>query len=78
MDKEKPTPIVIKEYKNGKFQVWKENEVLRPCTLEWEGAYQAKHQFMYYRSLKAARKAVTGVQRKEAGEQEIKTHYLYC
>ncbi len=66
----------IREYASGKFQVWKDNEVLRPNTLDWEGCHNSNHLFMYFNSLSAAKKAAKKVITKEEGEKCIKTHSI--
>ncbi len=49
------TKIQIKEFKNGKFQVWKgDRAVLRPKVNSWEGSHYKNHEFMFFDSLQEA------------------------
>jgi hypothetical protein len=55
----------IREFKNGTFQVWRDNKVLRPEELTWENDYQSEHNFMRFSTMKSATKAVEDVLAKE-------------
>ena len=60
----------IKEFKNGKFQVWDTDSlVLRPETLEWEGEHQRCHDFMYFDTKASAIIAAEKVKEKTIGEE---------
>lgn len=70
--------IEIREYANGKFQVWRDDEVLRPKVLEFEGGYQSKHDFMFFDSLTEARlSAIMALRKEEQNNTVIATHSLY-
>ena len=69
--------MIIKEFKNGKFQVWSEEGlVLRPCNLEWLKSIHSDNDFMYFDSLALAKDAAIRVVQKEDGEQLVKTHKI--
>jgi hypothetical protein len=55
----------IKEFANGKFQIWDGNMVLDPNRLKWENDYQSQHDFMFFRSIKQAKQAILDVSNKE-------------
>ena len=61
----------IKEFKSGRFQVWDGNQVLRPEELTWEGEHSAHHNFMFFGSLKKAKRACKAVLEKD---EVIKIH----
>jgi len=61
----------IREYANGKFQVWHNNEVLQPKEIVWERDYQSKHDFMYFDSYFAAESGIMQLQAKRAGERVV-------
>ena len=66
--------IRIQEFKNGKFQVWIGNQVLRPCNHQLEGSHQATHDFMFFNTLKGAKTAIREYLRKEKGKELVCTH----
>ena len=55
----------IREYENGKYQVWRQNEVLRPGKLEWYNAYHSQHEFMFYYEKDSAEYEIKQVLAKE-------------
>ena len=50
--------IEIREFRSGKFQVWKGNEVLRPYHFTWEPDYHSKLNFMFFEKKKEALKQI--------------------
>ena len=69
--------IEIKEFADGTFQVWRNNQVLRPYEYEWFGENQQFHSFMYYDSLKDAREDADRALKHERDKNTvIKTHKL--
>jgi len=64
----------IVEFDNGKCQVWSDENVLRPCTLEWEEPYQKHHKFMYFDNIEAAKIAIEKVKRMNVGYTVKKVH----
>ncbi len=63
--------IEIREFRSGKFQVWKGNEVLRPYCLTWEPHYQSQHNFMFFEKKKEALKQIKMTLDKE---NSVKVH----
>ena len=57
--------IEIKEFKNGRFQVWRDNMVLRPEEFMWWNHYQASHEFMYFDNFDDTESAVEYIMNKE-------------
>jgi hypothetical protein len=51
-------PFTIREHGDGKIQVWRGNNVLRPSTLGWEKSIHADHDFMFFNNIKDAKKAI--------------------
>jgi len=58
--------IELKEFKNGKFQVWRDKKVLSPRDLIWWNDYQASHDFMYFNSFEDADSAAKSIMDKES------------
>jgi len=73
--------IEIVEYEDGTYQAFKTHlnkkyvlwpSILPMATPKWEPEYQKNHNFMYFRSLRAVKKAVEKVKKYEEGKQEKK------
>ena len=54
IDHNRDVSVTIRENELGQFQVWKDNQVLRPSGLKWMPHYQADHDFMWVNSKKKA------------------------
>ena len=67
----------IREYKNGKFQVFDDDKVLRPCNLEWEGGYQSHHDFMFFSSFDEAESAMIRAKIKHEGKNTVTAVYQF-
>jgi hypothetical protein len=65
---------IIKEFRNGKCQIWKGNKVLRPKFFEWLGKHQAQHDFMFFDSIEDAKQAIKDYSSFEKGNECIKIH----
>lgn len=63
--------IEIREFKNGEFQVWRGDEVLRPDCCEWLGDEHSEHEWMFFGSMK---KALRQLKAALAKETCIKVH----
>lgn len=54
------TKVKIKEYKNGNFQVFINDEILRPKTLDLYANCQKELPFMFFDTLEDAKKGLKG------------------
>jgi len=50
--------IEIREFRSGEFQVWKDNEVLRPYHFTWYPHYHSKLNFFFFKEKKEALKQI--------------------
>lgn len=57
----------IKKYKNGMFQVWDGENVIRPYNLERLGKHQSHHSFMFVGSKEEAKEVIDRLINHEIG-----------
>jgi len=64
----------IREYANGKFQVWNGNSVLNPVTLNWELAMKWQEEAMFVGTIDEANSIIFARESKDAELTIVKTH----